>query len=247
VSLEDDVKLEWQEEFEQNYYCPKLILIGTSASDEVKISANLAGVEIRTLSGLEKLTVDFGEVYEIGQKIQSWNDFLKSGNRVLHERSTWVDKIFNMLKEVVDSFGNDEITMPKKLYETSKKDAWIVNEKNPFINIPIWYKDISICGIYEYFDDKLAFSETKVYVDFNIDAIGREENKELILQIEELVKKLLLDKGYEVICFEHGCATITLERELLENNNSFKEKYIQVISDAMYLHNEIENIFGKNE
>ncbi|MCE5287399.1 MAG: hypothetical protein LLG02_16355 [Pelosinus sp.] len=245
VSLDDDIKAEWQDEFGQNYYCPKLILIGCSVNDEVKISANLAGVEVRTLLGMEDLAVDFGEVNQISKRLNEWNCFLKSGNRSLSERSEYVRKIFQWIKDAVRDCGIEEITTIKKLYVTSSSDSWIEEEVYPFLNFPIYYKKEYLCGIYEYFNEELSLSETHVYFDFLIQVIFQEDEKyqALMPQIEDKVQSLLAEKKYNVIRFENGMATIQLERTLLENNNQFKHELIKLISDAIYFNEEIERIY----
>ncbi len=245
VSLDDDIKTEWQDEFGQNYYCPKLILIGSTVPDEVKISANLAGVEVRTLKGMDELVVDFSDVNQISKKLSEWNWFLKSGNRTLSERSEYVTKIFQWAKDVVRDCGIEELTTIKKLYVTSKKDSWIEGETYPFLNLPFFCKQEYLCGIYEHFDEQLNLSETHIYFDFLIQLIFQEEKQyeALIPEMEQKAQSLLKDKNYTVIRFENGMATILLDRTLLENGEQFKKELARLINDAVYFNEEIERLY----
>ncbi|WP_378954240.1 hypothetical protein [Pelosinus sp. sgz500959] len=240
ISLNDEAKLEWLDEFGRNYYCPKLILIGTNASEEVRISANLAGIEIRTLVGEEKISVDFNEISEISQKLNKWNEFIKSGNRTLEDRDEWVREIYKMIKDVVREYDNDQITTIKKVYETSNKDSWIEGLTFPFISFPISYKEDYLCGIYEYFNESLCYSEEYVYFDFYIQRISNEEDEDFIQQLEAKVLELLKIKGYSIIVLENAIATIKIKRALLENVGQFKERLATLITDAIYLNDQID-------
>lgn len=166
VSMDDESKIEWKSEFGQNYYYPKLILVGTFASEEVKISANLAGIEIRTLVGIEDLEVNFSDIKDINDKLNNWNKFLNTGNRTLEDRDEWIEEVYHWTKEIIDEYENKEVNTIKRLYKTSIKDAWITERANAFINIPFYYKDRYLCGLYEYYDEELSFSQDHVYFEF---------------------------------------------------------------------------------
>lgn len=247
VSTDGERKIEWQNEFGQNYYCPKLILIGTSVSEEVKLSANLAGIEIRTLAGVEDLEVNFSNIKNINDKLNNWNKFLNTGNRTLEDRDEWIEEIYRWTKEIIYEYEyeNKEVTTIKKLYKTSTKDAWITEMVNPFINIPFYYKDRYLCGLYEYYDEKLSFSQEHVYFDFLIQSIYYKEytNHEQLEEMNKKANELLIIKGYELLNFEEGIASIKISRSILNDYNKFKDKLISLINDAVRINDKVAEIF----
>ncbi|KEH91525.1 hypothetical protein [Clostridium novyi] len=245
VSMDDESKIEWKSEFGQNYYYPKLILVGTFASEEVKISANLAGIEIRTLVGIEDLEVNFNDIKDINDKLNNWNKFLNAGNRTLEDRDEWIEEVYHWTKEIIDEYENKEVNTIKRLYKTSIKDAWITERANAFINIPFYYKDRYLCGLYEYYDEELSFSQDHVYFDFLIQSIYYKEYKNHE-QLEEMNKKsneLIKIKGYKLLNFEEGMMSIKLPRSILNNYNKFKYKLISLIDDAVYINDKVAEIF----
>lgn len=243
VAMADEARLEWLDEFGKSYYCPKLILIGTKASEEIRISANLAGIEIRTLQGEEKVAIDFTEISQITQKLNEWNNFRKSGNRQLEDRDDWVREIFGWLKDVVNDYDNDEIAV-KKLSETNKKDSWIAGWVFPFINIPIYYKGDPLCGLYEYYDQETCFSAEYVYFDFCIRKIEGwdDADEKTVNQIEYKAKEILSARGHDIIRFDGAFATIKFKRTLLDNVSQFKARLAKLITDAIYLNDEIDKL-----
>lgn len=242
ISIEEDTRLEWEKEFKKNYYCPKLILIGSSASDEIIISANLAGVEIRTLLADENKFVDLGEIEQINNKLKVWNDFRKSGNRTLEDRDEWVLEIFEYVQEAIDEFGNPNITTVRKLYETSKKDSYITQLVFPFLNLKIDYNGDYLAGIYEYFDG-CPYSEEHIYFDFFIQGIYNNKDDEEVLEtLESKAKDILDGKGYKVIGFNEGMATIIIPRKLLNSGAEFKAGLIALIGDAVFMNDEISKL-----
>jgi hypothetical protein len=245
ISMDDDTKTEWQREFGKNYYCPKLILVGTNASEEVRLSANLAGIEIRTLVGEENLEVDFNEINEINKRLNEWNKFLKSGNRTIDDRAEWVKEIGDLIKEIVDDFDDDKVST-KKLYEVSSKNGWVESVVFPFVNISIYYEDRPLCGLYEYFDESLVFSSEHIYFDFLVEKIRDlgDGNEELTNQLEEKATKMLKSKGYDVIVINEGMATIKISRRILEDIVKFKETLSKLIRSAIALNNDIDKIYS---
>ncbi|QEK13137.1 hypothetical protein FQB35_12865 [Crassaminicella thermophila] len=249
VSMDDENKIKWQNEFGQNYYCPKLILVGTSASEEVKISANLSGVEIRSLVGIEDLEVNFRDINDINDKLNNWNRFLNTGNRTLEDRDEWIEEIYDWIKDIVDEYGNEEVTTINKLCTTSSRNAWITDIVFPFINIPLYYKDRCLCGLYEYYDEEISFSDEYIYFDFAVQSIryNEYENDEVLEEMENKVNELLINKEYNILNFEDGIATVKISRSILNDYNEFKDVLIPLIDDAVYINDEIIEIFGDIE
>jgi len=243
VSMDDETRMEWEREFGRNYYCPKLILVGTEAAEEVKISANLAGIEIRTLIGEENLEVNFTEINEINDKLSEWNKFLKSGNRTIDDRGEWVQEIGDLVKDIVDEFKDDRLHT-EKLYEVFSKGGWVEGVVFPFINIAISYEDTYLCGIYEYFDEILKFSHEYMYFDFLIKKIQDldDTDEKLTSKLEEKIKLLLKSEGYNIIQFNEGMATIKLSRNIIEDTLKFREELTKLINTAITLNKEVEKI-----
>lgn len=249
VSMDDENKIEWQSEFGQNYYCPKLILAGTTASEEVRISANLAGVEIRILAGIEDLEVNFSDIKDINDKLNNWNRFLNTGNRALEDREEWIEEIYDWIKEIVDEYGNEEVTTIKKLYRTSSKNAWIEDLTFPFINIPLQYEGEYLGGFYEYYDDETKFSDEYFYFDFLVQRIhfADNENDELSEAMENKVNEILENKGYDILNYEEGIVTVKISRSILNDYKPFRDALIRLMDDAVYINDEIVKIFGDFE
>lgn len=244
VSMEECSRDEWQSEFGKNYYYPKLILIGTGASEEVKITANLAGIEIRTLVGVEELEVNFKSIYDINEKLSNWNKFLNTGNRTLEDRDNWIVEIYEWIKTILSDYKSGEITTIKDIYRTKKSHGWITETVYPFINIPIYYKQdkIELGGIYEYFDENMPFSDEHIYFDFVIRSIFYEdcddENK--LEKLENETRKLFLGFEYELLDFEDGIAVVKIQRNLLNNYDALRKSLTKLIDDAIYINNELD-------
>ncbi len=249
ISMDEENKIEWKSEFGQNYYCPKLILVGTVASEEVRISANLSGIEIRTLTGIENLEVNFNDINDINDKLNNWNRFLSTGNRTLEDRNEWIEEIYEWIKKIVDEYENKEVNTIKKLCTTSLKNAWITDSVFPFINIPLYYKDRCLCGLYEYYNEETNFSDEHLYFDFVIQSIFYKEyeNDEVREEIETRINKILVSKGYNILSFDDGMATVKIPRRNLNDYNEFKAFLIPFIDDAVYINDEIVKIFGDIE
>ena len=238
VSLDEQKKNEWFNEFGKNYYCPKLILVGTTISEGVAISANLAGVDIRLLKGVEQLSVDFSEIGQISQKLNEWNGFMKSGNRTIDDRETWIREIYAWVNETIVDFGNEEVTVGK-LVETNQRNSWVTGSASTVINLPVFYNDKPLCGLYEYYDEVLHYSSDFIYFDFKIldeERIAEDKRK----QVEAKTLELLSAKKYKIVNFEQFIASIRFERNLLDDKNKFKEHLTTLIMNALWLNNEIE-------
>ena len=245
ISMDEEIKMEWQNEFQQNYYCPKLILIGTTASEEVKISANLAGVEIRTLVGLEGLEVNFNEIKNINDKLDNWNNFLNTANRTIEDRNEWIGEIFDWTNKALKEYENKKVTTTKKLCTTSDTNSWIEDLKFPFINIPFQYEDYYLGGLYEYCNGETLFSEEYIYFDFLVLGIYfcDQENNQLIEAMENKFNEILKKKGYNVFVYGDGITTVRISREILNSYELFEEALIQLLEDAIYINNMISKVF----
>ena len=93
VSMNTDGNGQWIDEFGNNYHSPKMILVGTDASEETEVCANLAGIEIRRVEGMEVL--DLKNLDSLTKKVKAWDDFRNSGKRDLLDRDEWIRELFD--------------------------------------------------------------------------------------------------------------------------------------------------------
>lgn len=261
VSMEECSRDEWQSEFGKNYYYPKLILIGTGASEEVKITANLVGIEIRILVGVEELEVNFKSIDDINKKLNNWNEFLNTGNRTLEDRMYWIEETYEWCKDAINNSElkeqiaiNDLFISKPKGKSQKGKQGWIDDLVYPFINIGIYYKEegLDLCGIYEYFDENMPFSDEHIYFDFVIRdfAIRRiyyQENENELEVLANEVKKIFSNSGYDIFNFKDGIVVTKIPRKVLSSYDKFKATVIELIEYAIYVNSEINEKFSYNK
>ncbi len=161
--LDEEAKEAWIKEFGRNYYCPKLILIGSVINDTIKIAANLAGVEVRTFD-TEFTSIGLSTFEEIEKRQKEWNNFRNSGKRALHEREEWINDLLDRINEILEDFP--EITTITEVPYPKKSKVFIEEMGSPFINIPFFIEENYISGMYEYFDEKLPFNDDHIYFEF---------------------------------------------------------------------------------
>lgn len=241
TSMDEGLQSLWRNEFEKNYFAPKMIVVGMTASEEVVLSANLAGIELRLLKGTEVLEVSFAGINRISEKLDQWDSFLKSGNRTIIERHKWVERIFEKIKSFVDNYGNDDISTIGSLCKTSLKNSYVRGQAFPFINIPIRFQDKELLGFYEYFSDELCFDDQYIYCDFIIEhsyyALNKDE--ETMNKIVAKAEKMLQQMGYNIVAFDSGMATVKIERRILEQDNELVALLQKLLDDAIAIQNEI--------
>ncbi|HEX3011795.1 MAG TPA: hypothetical protein VHQ70_07105 [Syntrophomonadaceae bacterium] len=241
-SMDENLKLQWQTEFGHNYFAPKLLLIGTGAGEEVTISANLAGIDIRLIKGRKSLAINLDAVEQISDKLAKWTHFINSGNRTLMDRQKWVHDIFHKIKSFIDNYEGDELTTVNSLCTTNLKNSYVRSQVFPFINIPIRYQDKELLGFYEYYSDELCFDENYIYCDFVIEHSYYIANKEEAMVNDLVVRaqQVLKEMGYDVIVFDSGMATIKIDREILEKDDEFFRLLDKLVKDALRLQKQIE-------
>ncbi|MGI5921298.1 MAG: hypothetical protein ACOX6I_06135 [Syntrophomonadaceae bacterium] len=241
ASMDENLRSAWQTEFGPNFFSPKLLLIGTEANEEVIISANLAGIEIRLLKGLEALELNFAGINQIAEKLTQWDKFLKSGNRTIIDRNQWVEEIYAKIRHFVDNYGNEDIATISSLCRTSLKNSYVRGQAFPFLNIPIRYQDKELLGFYEYCNSELCFDEHFIYCDFIIEPSYYSTNKDD--QTSEITvskaKAVLKQRGYEIIAYENGMATIKIDRTVLEQDEEFQKLLKKLTDDAIDIQKEV--------
>ncbi len=161
LSLGDNEKDIWSGEFNKNYFAPKLMLIGSDVSEDIKISANLAGIEIRTFRE------DYDElglvtVADLKIKLNEWNSFRSSGNRTLIERTEWIEGILERINDIFSA--REDVSTISSIPKITRN--FYQNNTSPFIDIPIYFKDETLLGLYEYCDDQLPFDDKFIYCDY---------------------------------------------------------------------------------
>ena len=244
VSMDEKNKMEWQNEFGINYFSPKMMLIGLEVPEEVRISANLAGIDIKQLSGLDKLEVDFSQIGEITSKIEQWSTFLKSGNRHIDDRGEWVESVFDLVVNIIDDYP-DDVSTCNAVCRTSSKNSYITEEVFPFINIPILYNDNHLLGLYEYYDDKVKFSNEHIYCDFVMNCVDRLKANNELEGIKNKVKDHLRSKGYNLVEFDGDTdyyPVVTIKRNILDDNKVLSKFLNSALDDAIIIKKEFDHM-----
>lgn len=160
---------------------------------------------------------------------------LACGGRSISQREEWVTSIFNLVKGFISSYNNADIKTCSSLCITSLKNSYVRGQVFPFINIPIRCCDKELLGLYEYFGDQLPLSDKYIYCDFVVHSIYYHEKKAPadIKAIEERTRQILTARGYEILNFEDGMATITIKREILENEGEFLKLLKNLLDEAI--------------
>lgn len=246
VSMNTDGDGAWVYEFRNNYHSPKMILIGTDASEEIEISANLAGIEVRLLEGIE--TIDLANFGEIKKKVKEWDSFRNSGNRTLTERDDWIRELFDKLKTFIDEFKLKDISTCNKLCETTDKTAYTGGFVFPFINFPIIFREDHFLGLYEYDNEKTPFSEKHFYCDFWIcdrilDGV-KDSEPDLVGKLQSEITDFLKKNKYEIEIYDEDDNWVPytkIDKKILENDNDFKCIIKKLIEDGLIISKKFEN------
>lgn len=235
ISLEYADKKKWSNEFGQNYYCPKMILIGSDASEDIVLSANIAGIEIRTFKSEHISELGFTSFKELRAKMKEWDNFRNKGNRTLADRKEWLNQVLSRTQKAIS--GIDNITTLERLPEFSSIKNYYANKHSPFIDIPIFYKGDFICGFYEYFDAQLIFDDQFVYFDYSFvsDEVLSEEEYE---RCKSDVTKYLSEKGIEYLLYgEEQVPVIKIKRPVLEADKLLSDFLKPLINFGIKLYN----------
>jgi hypothetical protein len=158
----------------------------------------------------------------------------------ISQREAWVTGIFTRVKGFISSYGNEEISTCSSLSVTSLKNSYVRGQVFPFINIPIRYREKELLGLYEYFGEQLPLLDEHIYCDFVVHSIYYAENKDLasIKAMEERTRQILADKGYNILNFEEGMATIAIDRRILEEDGDFLKLLKNLLDVAIKMQEE---------
>jgi len=162
------------------------------------------------------------------------------GDRSISQREAWVTSIFNQVKGFISSYNNSEISTCSSLSITTLKNSYVRGQVFPFINIPIRYREKELLGLYEYCGEQLPLSNEHIYCDFVIHAIYYPENKAAasVKTMEEHIRQTLSAKGYEILNFEEGMATIPIDRKILEDEGEFLQLLKTLLDEAIKMQTE---------
>ncbi len=233
TSLNEESKEKWITEFGQNYYAPKMILIGSEADEDTILSANLTGIEVRTFETTYDSKIGFETFKDLKSKLKEWNSLRNSGNRTLIDREEWIENLVERINHILNKEFKEVTTINSPHYINSKKCFY--SYTFPFINIPFFYKEEILIGLYEYYDELLPFDEKYFYCDYDF-LFEKESKKELTDEIISLAKKRMEKLGYELVSYpEYEISVLKLPRTILENEEEFKKTIKIVINTAIEL------------
>ena len=211
---------------------PKMILIGSEADEDTILSANLAGIEIRTFKTEYDSEIGFDSFKELKTKLVEWNNFRKSGNRTLIERDDWIEKIYEDITTILNEEFGETVTINKPFYITGKRSY--IHQIFPFLNMPIFYKEEEeIIGIYEYLDEELPFDDKYIYCDYQF-LYQNEESEEVNNEILSLAKKRMKKAGLELINYaDYETPVIKIPRNILEIESELRKSIKSIVKLAI--------------
>jgi hypothetical protein len=231
TSLNEESKDKWLAEFGQNYYAPKMLLIGSEADEDTILSANLAGVEIRTFGANNESEIGFDTFKGLQTKLREWNNFRNSGNRTLIEREDWIVDIIEKVSAILNE-EFEEITTINKAYSVNGKKCY-VDYIFPFLNLPIFYEEETLIGIYEYADEEFPFDEKYFYCDYSF-LYEKEENEELNEKNISYIKTQMKKIGFNLTSFSvSDVPTLQIPREVVENETEFRKTIKFLVKNAL--------------
>jgi hypothetical protein len=234
ASLNDDTREIWLNEFKQNYFAPKMILIGNEADEDTIISANLAGIEIRTFKTEYDEEIGFDSIKELKTKLKEWNNFRNSGNRTLIERGDWILSIHARLSDIINEEYGEELTINRPVRLSQKKSY--VDQIFPFVNIFLSYDDEVLIGLYEYWDVELPFDDKFIYCDFCF-LMDSEDVEEFDDKIILNFKKQMEKAGFDLVNYsDYKTPIIKIPRSVLENESEFKKTIKLLIKKALLIY-----------
>lgn len=171
LNLNEEQKCEFENNFEDKYLIPKLMIIGYEIHPQVQLMANMVGIDVKIFGKeIEKLNID----------LDNLNSRLKTFKKLIDEKKDFIARY-----EFVDKFNEDLIEVAEKINKNLKVSESEYNDN--YINEPIFIdqyveyekpfrekgkkkKTFDICGFYEYdLDSDLFFDENFIYVDLCID------------------------------------------------------------------------------
>lgn len=242
ITVEDERRECWREEYGMNFMCPKLILVAQSCTEENLISANLAGVDIRLFGERVAQENLLQDIENIKYQINSWQQFLASGQASLLQRNEWIRQKHTEINNIISDLQINSLRL-KPLYKTTAKNFWSTDTVFPFINFCISYNNYDAVGIYEYspFHDEYTYSDKYIYMDILIPSLYEIRNdnsisNEVEMKLFEQMKQL----GYSSGQYREGIITIQLDRNLLNDEERLKIILKDKVREALEIIDSIE-------
>lgn len=232
ISMSDEIRSEWKREFDINYFCPKLILVGLECPEEVLVSANLAGIEVRTLGNKKYKEIDLDKIDVTRMNVKEINDFIGLWEIAQLDRREWAEKKYQEIKSLVTDMGIDTLKVAPLSLMGTTVDIRNLDGDFWFLSFYIQYKSDSIMLIYEYSpeDDRYIYSPQYIYVDIFIGwVLGMKEHctearKKASLVMEEL--------GYNVTESD-DIIHLKIERSIFYNSRILRQKLICIIQSII--------------
>lgn len=162
---------------------------------------------------------------------------LEFGGYSIRQREAWVIGIFNLVKNFLKSYGNAHLKTCVSPPATTLMNSYVRGQVFPFINIPIRYREKELLGLYEYYGELLPLNAETIYCDFVVQALYYHEQKdpESVRIIEGRSRQILGDQGYQILTFEDGMVTISLNRGILNQPVEFLDRLKNLIDMAINL------------
>lgn len=232
--LPDNIREQFNNEFGKNYIVPKLVVIGENCTEEIRLSANLAGIEVKELKRKIKKSIDIEKVVK---EFRDYREFIEQKSMSFRGKISKIEKWFDILQETckevegeLEAYGFESI---------SGENFWTGTDL-PFMDFGVRttgkFKKY-ICGFYEFY----LYTEDETYdlpydSDFFYGEIWFADFKEEIIEnkeAEKYVRDGLRHKEIkEVRIDQEGKSFITdIPRHYLEDNKELKsifKKYIEL-------------------
>lgn len=181
ISLNEEDRKIWKAEFGENYYAPKMVLIGASASEDIIIAANLAGIEVK-IFGSPESSFHIDPIDEIKYKLKEWEALRSLGLRNLSQRIEWVNEVISDINKAIEIIGDENLEIQVYPAEIYDKELNYCPQFSPFLNTYVPYAGVKLVGFYEYadYDALIPFSEEYLYCDilfYNEIQVGSEGNE----------------------------------------------------------------------
>jgi len=242
ISLPDRLLNQWRSEFGNNYFAPKLILIGTESDDEINLSANLTGIEIRKLKGIKETELNFASIKEIDNKLKEWNEFIISGNRILIEKAEWLEIIVKNFEETIEEIEDYDLSTINKVPSIPQSKSYF-SQEFPFLNLPIKNDENDFLGFYEYYDKVTPFSNEFIYCDLNFLLNLDYEDDTIELTVNNLTAGILKKRKYDFFQTDDW-TVIRIKRKILDNKKDFKKTIKKLITDCFLIFNQVNEVKG---
>lgn len=232
LALSDEKKNEFEQEFGNNYFVPKLVLIGENCPEEIRLGANLAGIEVKELKRKDISSIDIKEAI---REFQNYRDSIEREGNSLRGRIEKIKKRVEILCAVCK-----EVNLKAYGSIVSMSGTW-GKSVFPFMDFGVKTTEDpvkDICGFYEFYldseDEKydLPYDHDNFYGDIWFGDIQK-EIKNNFSEAKKIVKEKLKNNKIELLDseFKEVCFVTKIPRRYLKNEKELKtifKKYIEL-------------------